>query len=113
MRASKIKAISLIALLVACVFVAVPVYGWPWLTCDPQSGVTHYEVTVAGETSRVSAGLDTRLWFDLEGFLVGDYEFAVKALRITESEWGVSDASHFFGRCLPLGPASGLSVVFK
>ena len=111
MIGSKIKAFSLIGFFIACVFMAGPAFGWPWLTCDPQVGVTHYQVTVGGETSIVAAALSTCLWYDLERFLVGDYEFEVRAMRISDNEWGVSDASPFFGRCLPLGPASGLSVV--
>jgi len=111
MKCSKIKAISLLGFFIVCVFMAGPAFGWPWLTCDPQAGVTHYQVTVGGETSVVPASASTCLWYDLEGFLVGDYDFEVKALRLTGNEWGVSDPSPFFGRCLLLGPASGLSVV--
>jgi len=113
MRGSKIKAISLIGFFIVCVFMAGPAFGWPWLTCDPKAGVTHYQVTVGGGTPVVQVALETRLWFDLEGFPVGDYDFEVRAMRLTDNEWGVSDPTPFFGRCLPLGPASGLSVVNK
>jgi len=111
MRVSKIKAFSLLGFFLVCVFMAGPAFGWPWLTCDAQVGITHYEVTVAGETSIVSARLDTRLWFDLEDFAVGDYEFKVKAMRISGTEWGVSTATPWNGACVPLVPVSGLSVV--
>jgi len=111
LRAFKIKAFSLLVCFIVCVLLAGPAFGWPWLTCDPQVGVTHYEVTVGDGTPIVQVALNTRLWFDLEKFLVGDYHVEVKAMRIRNTEWGVSDAAPFDGKCVQIIPVSGLSVV--
>jgi len=111
MSLNKRKSFSLLVLFLVCVFMPVCAFSAPFLTCDPQSGVTHYEVSVAGKTSVVQAGPDTCLWFDLGAFAVGDYHFEVKAMRISETEWGVSTPSPFDGKCVLLAPVSGLSVV--
>jgi len=111
MELNKIKSFSLLVLV--CVFVFLPsaANAAPFLTCDPQSGVTHYEVSGAVPVQVVAAAADTRLRFDLVGLPPGNYHFEVKAMRITDNEWGVSSASPFDGKCLPLAPVSGLSVV--
>jgi len=113
MLPNKRKSFSLIAFFAVCLFMPVCAFSAPFLTCDPQVGVTHYEVSVAGKTEVVSAGADSCLWYDLAAFAVGEYHFEVKAMRITETSWGVSTPSPFIGTCVPLVPVSGLSVLNK
>jgi len=111
MLLNKRKSFSLLVLLLVCLSLPVSAFSWPFLTCDPQAGVTHYEVSVAGKTEVVSAGADSSLWYDLAAFTVGEYHFEVKAIRITGTSWGVSLPSPFDGTCVSLVPVSGLSVV--
>jgi len=113
MVVNKIKSFSLLVLCFTFFVLSVCGYAAPFLTCDPQTGVTHYEVTVAGKTEIVQAGANTGLWYDLSAFGPGDYHFQVKAMIINSHTWGVSDASPFDGTCVPLVPVSGLSVVNK
>jgi len=105
------KSFSLLAFFAVSVFVPVCAFSSPFLTCDPQIGVTHYRVSGSVPSQIVKAGPDTCLWFDLFGLPPGNYHFEVEAMRISDTEWGVSTPSPFDGVCLPLVPVSGLSVV--
>jgi len=111
MQLNKRKSFSLLVLFLVCVFIPVYAFSAPFLTCDPQAGITHYSVTVAGSTYIVKAAEDTRLMFDLVAFGPGDYHFEVYAMMISEREWGISSPAPFDGKCVLLGPVSGLSVV--
>ena len=85
-----------------------------FLVCDPQAGVTHYEVVANGLASIVDARPDTRLAYDLGPFPVGVHNFEVSAIAITnepgQGSWGQSDAVPFVGTRIQVNPVSGLSV---
>ena len=95
-----------------------PVLAWgaPFLVCDPQTGVTHYEVAVNGNAYVVDAQLDTRLGYDLAPLPVGVHNFEVKAMILYNDpnggagSWGKSDAVPFVGTRVQVDPVSGLSV---
>ena len=86
----------------------------PYLVCDPQTGVTNYEVVANGNASIVDARPDTTLAYDLEPFPVGVHNFEVSAIIITnepgQGSWGQSEAAPFVGTRVQVNPVSGLLV---
>jgi len=105
-------------LILVLLLLLIPMWAWaaPFLVCDPQTGVTHYEVAVDGNTYVVDAQPDTRLAYDLTGLQVGVHNFLVRAMILYNdpaggaSSWGKSDAVPFVGTRILVNPASGLSV---
>jgi len=106
---------------IVCIFVllllsAYPAVGAPFLVCDAQTGITHYEVAVDGKTYVVDAQADTRLAYDLTGLQVGVHNFLVRAMILHNDpaggagSWGKSDAVPFVGTRILVNPVSGLSV---
>lgn len=80
-------------------------FASPFLVCDPQTNVTHYIVTINGNTTEVLAfdlGDGTvMLRYDLAGILTGIHNTTVKAKNI----WGESVAVPFeFVKALPAVP---------
>lgn len=74
----------------------------PYLICDPATNVTHYVVTLDGDTSTVPAfdlGDGTlMLKYDLAGIPTGPHNVAVKAKNL----WGESTSVPFdFTKALP------------
>jgi len=70
----------------------------PFLVCDPQPGVTDYEVVIEEDGIPIMGGivpseLDTTVRFDLEGIPNGVYNAKLKAGNL----WGWSDWSLPFG----------------
>lgn len=60
----------------------------PWLVCDPQKGVTHYEVTFNnGEPEEVVAQADGSLKYDVANVPVGGNTVSAKAI-IKSDTWG-------------------------
>jgi hypothetical protein len=77
----------------------------PFLICDPQTGITHYVVTIDGVTETVPAfdlGDGTvRLSYDLANVSEGEHNCHVKSKNI----WGESVAVPFvFTKALPVAP---------
>ena len=77
----------------------------PFLVCDPQTNVTHYVVTIDGNTTEVLAfdlGNGTvMLRYDLEGISAGTHNTELKAKNI----WGESVAVPFvFVKAIPVAP---------
>ena len=96
----------------------IPICAWaaPFLVCDPQTGVTHYEVTVDGNTSAVPAQADTTLAYDVAPLAIGVHNFEVRAMILYNDpnggagSWGKSESVPFVGTRVQVNPASGLSV---
>lgn len=100
--------------LLACCLLLLPscvCFAGFYLVCDPQVGVTHYEVCVNGDCERVAAQADGSLSYDLSRFGAGSYEFVVKALMVSASEWGESGPASLSASCVGLGMVKGLSIV--
>jgi len=103
-------------LILILLLLLIPIWAWaaPFLVCDPQTGVTNYEVIVDGTANVVDARPDTTLGFDLGGLPVGTHNFLVSAIIISntpgQGTWGQSDPVPFVGTRIQVLPASGLSV---
>jgi len=105
-------------LILVLLLLLIPMWAWaaPFLVCDPQAGVTHYEVTVDGSTSSVPAQPDTTLAYDVAPLAIGVHNFEVKAMILYNDpnggagSWGKSDAVPFVGTRVQVNPVSGLSV---
>jgi len=64
--------------------------GNPFLVCDPQTGVTMYDMETNGTvTEDFTAEPDGSAKIDLAGLANGDYTVRLRA----KNEWGVSDWS--------------------
>ena len=79
----------------------------PFLVCDPQTNVTHYVVTIDGDTTEVLAfdlGDGTvMLRYDLAGVSSGTHNMEIKAKNV----WGESVAVPFdFVKALPVVPVA-------
>jgi len=104
-------------LILVLLLLLIPMWAWagPFLVCDPQTGITHYEVVVNGNPNTVDAQ-DTRLSYDLDGLGIGVHNFQVSAITLYNDpnggagSWGKSDAVPFVGTRILVNPASGLSV---
>jgi len=91
--------------LLAFIFIPSLVFAAPFLVCDPQTNVTHYVVTIDGNTTEVLAfdlGNGTvMLRYDLEGISAGTHNTELKAKNI----WGESVAVPFvFVKAIPVAP---------
>lgn len=76
----------------------------PFLVCDPQAGVTHYQIT--GDpywTGDIPAQADGSLRTDLATIPTGAHNISVRACNL----WGCSSAVPFsFTKELPVAPAN-------
>ena len=105
-------------ILLILLMILFPVWAWagPFLVCDPQTGITHYEVTVDGNSGIVDAQSDTTLAYDLAPLPIGVHNFEVKAMILYNDpnggagSWGKSDPAPFVGTRILVNPAGGLSV---
>ena len=103
-------------LVLVLLLLLLPMWAWaaPFLVCDPQTGVTNYEVIVNGLANVVEAQPDTRLGYDLGGLPVGTHNFLVSAIIISnqpgQGTWGQSDPVPFVGVKVQLLPVGGLFV---
>ena len=69
---------------------AATAHATPYLVCDPQEGVTEYEIVDNGATlPMVAAQADGSLRYDLAGIEKGEHSYQVKACNM----WGCSEAS--------------------
>ena len=69
---------------------AATAHATPYLVCDPQEGVTGYEIVDNGATlPMVAAQADGSLRYDLAGIEKGEHSYQVKACNM----WGCSEAS--------------------
>lgn len=101
---------AIFTVLVSLMF-AVSVWAGPFLTCDPQTNVTSYIVTLDGVTQEVPAqdlgDNTTRLHFDLAGILDGEHDGSVASKNV----WGESAAVPFsINKTLPECP-SALTII--
>jgi len=72
------------------VMFAATAHATPYLVCDPQDGVTEYEIVDNGATlPMVAAQADGSLRYDLAGIEKGEHSYQVKACNM----WGCSEAS--------------------
>lgn len=107
------KKILLIAL--AMVFVASSVFASPFLVCDPQAGVTNYQLTGPSwvPTAPVPAQADGSIKLDVTTASVGANSLTVKACR-DDPIWGVlcSEAAPFiFTRSASPAKPAGIGLV--
>ena len=73
-----------------CFLWTVSAHATPYLVCDPQEGVTEYEIVDNGATlPMVAAQADGSLRYDLAGIEKGEHSYQVKACNM----WGCSDPS--------------------
>lgn len=99
---------KLILIILGMVFWVVPVFASPFLVCDPQTGVTSYQLTGPSwlPTIPVPAQADGSIKLDVATASVGANSLTVKACK-DDPTWGVmcSDAVPFvFTR--PASPSS-------
>ena len=87
---------ALIILLILCT----TAHAAPFLVCDAQTGVTHYQITGDIE-AEPQAEQNGSIRYDLAGIEAGDYNLNVVACN----EWGCSQATQFFfTKSLPQSP---------
>lgn len=93
------------------ILLAVTVYASPFLACDPQEGVTYYQLT--GWTQATEpAQADGSIKLDVATAQVGTTPLTVKACK-TDAVWGVlcSEAVPFdLTRPSPLAIPTGISL---
>jgi len=103
---------KLILIILAMAFMASSVFASPFLVCDPQTGVTSYQLTGPSwvPTAPVPGQADGSIKLDVATASVGANSLTVKAC-ITDPLWGVlcSDAVPFvFTR--PASPAKPIGI---
>jgi len=79
---------------------AVTANAGPFLVCDPQDGVTQYELIFNGNSVFVDAEPDGSVRYDLEGLAEDSYSLVGKA----GNEWGwsaPSDPPYLFTKDIP------------
>jgi len=65
-------------------------FGNPFLVCDPQEGVTYYDLEINGTmTEGIPAEADGSIKYDLAGITEGDYTVRARCYNL----WEVSDWS--------------------
>jgi len=103
---------KILLIVLAMAFMASPVFASPFLVCDPQTGVTSYQLTGPSwvPTAPVPGQADGSIKLDVTTASVGANSLTVKAC-ITDPLWGVlcSDAVPFvFTR--PASPAKPIGI---
>jgi hypothetical protein len=90
---------KLILIILAIPFLASISYASPFLVCDPQTGVTKYEIEVNGTIlGQFNAETDGSAKVDLAGYSSGSYSFRLRAMG-TDNWW--SDFSDPFDATKP------------
>ena len=77
-------------LFLAILILAIPaiVVASPFVICNPQTGVTEYQVTIGGEMDTVSAQTDGSIRMDVSGADEGLNSLIIKACR-NDEVWGL------------------------
>ena len=99
---------KLLFLTLMALLVPVLAFANPFLVCDPQDGVTMYDMETNGTvTEDFTAEPDGSAKIDLAGLADGEYTVRLRA----KNEWGVSNWSDplAFTKAVPMAPM-GLRV---
>jgi len=100
------KKIGIIAVMAVTMLLFSPMsHADPFLVCDPQAGVTHYEIT-GDITDTVTAEPDGSIKRDMAGTADGTYNIDVKACNL----WGCSDPSPFGFSKSQCGAPAGIGL---
>lgn len=77
-----------LAILLVCLMPVVALAS-PFLTCDPQAGVTSYEIELNGAVlaTDVAAEADGSLRYDLDGIQAGALDFRARCKNATWPDW--------------------------
>ena len=70
---------KLLIVLLITLFAAVVVYAEPFLTCDPQAGVTKYKFVINGVESISDAQVDGSAWVDMVNIPNGVHDVTLSA----------------------------------
>jgi len=98
-----------IAIIFIALLFAVSAHATPFLVCDPQEGVTGYEIMDNGTAlSAVDAQADGSLRYDLADIAKGEHSYSVKACNM----WGRSEASGIvIIKTVPQAPVLKIEIV--
>jgi hypothetical protein len=113
-----------LAILLAIVFMATSAWAAPFIACDPQAGVTNYQIAPdttkgtltlpAGIPAVTSAIVDGSLKLDLATVPAGTYNLLFKACKV-DSIWGtvcsVTQSPFTFTRPIAPIPPSNLKLI--
>lgn len=98
-----------IVLVSVVLMVAFVCYAGPFLVCDPQAGVTSYELEIDGAVvaSNISAEADGSVRYDMAGTANGSYNLRLRC----SNPWGVSEWSDPLAVIVQVcGPPENLSI---
>lgn len=86
------KTFSILSIFLIIILLPVFVSAAPFLVCDPQDGVTKYEIFIDGQSVAIDvpAEVDGSLKYDLGSVDPGKYTFTAKACA---EPWGCSELS--------------------
>lgn len=98
-----------IALIFIILLFAAVAHATPYLVCDPQDGVTGYEIVDNGNpVVVVDAQADGSLRYDLAEIAKGEHSYSVKACNM----WGCSEASGIvIIKTVPQAPVLKIEIV--
>ena len=87
---------------------AATAHATPYLVCDPQEGVTGYEIVDNGNPAiTIDAQADGSLRYDLAEIAKGEHSYAVKAC----SMWGCSESSGIvIIKTVPVAPVLKIEI---
>jgi hypothetical protein len=90
------------------VMFAATAHATPYLVCDPQDGVTEYEIVDNGNpVFTVDAQADGSLRYDLADIAKGEHSYSVKACNM----WGCSEASGIvIIKTVPVAPVLKIEI---